>query len=376
GGLYLALTPQAIMLGGFLNYAYKKGKVDAYLDLELNVLITWKPFHYFFQFSITVGASYTIKIFKWTKKVSVHIGMSGQMWGPPFGGQGKLDLYIWTITINFGKDTGKKPPPISYEEFKASFLPQKADQSAATRKQLRANPNANYAVVKAEITKGLLKSANTDDTTLDYYRLKPGDMELTLSTAIPMKTVSFNGTSPDLTGMNTDIAVGPMKLSIEDFGSDFTVTLNNINEKGDPPMSVAVVTAKAPRALWDDSEPNNKGDTLVDNVGTQLIVTPYKREQETTAKMPVKTLLLQIIDFTGTISWSSASEAHSDSLPTDPWSTVEATIDSAADARKSMIDGLNQIGYSFSDTTTISKSYGESLIDGPMYRVLGEEKTT
>src|SRR6185295_14132242 len=62
GDAYYALTGSALMAGGHLEVLFRQGELRAWLKLEANFLIAWKPYQYKANVSVSVGASYTFDL--------------------------------------------------------------------------------------------------------------------------------------------------------------------------------------------------------------------------------------------------------------------------------------------------------------------------
>ena len=121
GGFYFALTPVAVMAGGALEANFESGRFKAWFDAKADFLLYWEPFHYLANLSLSLGASYTLGwgALAWT--ISIHVGVDVTLHGPPFGGTAVVDLYLFSIAIDFGpKDSA--PALLSWTEFKNHYL--------------------------------------------------------------------------------------------------------------------------------------------------------------------------------------------------------------------------------------------------------------
>ena len=121
GQAYFALTPSMMMAGIRMSAVWSSGPIKAWLDVGLDFLISWAPFHYEASAFINIGCAVDLGLF--TLNVSVGAGLN--VWGPPFGGRVIVDLSVVSFTISFGAEP-IAPPPIGWKSFKDKFLP--ADQ--------------------------------------------------------------------------------------------------------------------------------------------------------------------------------------------------------------------------------------------------------
>ncbi|NEO55269.1 MAG: hypothetical protein F6K54_20665 [Okeania sp. SIO3B5] len=124
GTIYFALVPIALMAGGLFELTWSCGLLGAYLKVGADFLIVWKPIHYEAEMFIEIGIWCSI----FGLKVSASIGVDLKIWGPEFSGRASFDFKIIKFHVDFG--SGKlKPPPLSWEEFKESFLPKPEEDS-------------------------------------------------------------------------------------------------------------------------------------------------------------------------------------------------------------------------------------------------------
>jgi hypothetical protein len=122
GGSYFALTPHAIMAGGSLEVVFQAGGLRAWLTANADFLVEWQPFHYEIDIGISVGVSFTFSLFGAQITLSLEIGASLELWGPPFGGTATIHLWIISFTIPFGDQT-PTAPALSFNEFNVALLP-------------------------------------------------------------------------------------------------------------------------------------------------------------------------------------------------------------------------------------------------------------
>ena len=124
GEAYFALTPSCVMAGGRLQVLFQWGDLRAWFCANADFLISWKPFYYDIEIGVRIGVSYRFNFFGIRKTLTLEIGAGLTLWGPPFGGQACVSLWIVSFTISFGQSRAVEVPRLSWEEFHRSFLPQ------------------------------------------------------------------------------------------------------------------------------------------------------------------------------------------------------------------------------------------------------------
>ncbi|MFS0839768.1 DUF6603 domain-containing protein [Paenibacillus sp. 1P03SA] len=123
GEAYFALTPAAVMAGGGLEVLFHDGDLKAWFTAHADLLITFHPFHFEAEIGVSIGASYRLDLLFVTKTISVELGASVELWGPPTGGKAHVHWWVISFTVGFGADRSEgDESPIEWGEFK-SLLP-------------------------------------------------------------------------------------------------------------------------------------------------------------------------------------------------------------------------------------------------------------
>ena len=122
GELYFAITPSTLMAGGRLNATYSLGDLKAWFIAYTDFLMNWKPFTYHLSIGASIGASYTLNFLGIRKTFSIELSADLKLWGPNVQGELHISWFIISFTISFstGEDLSNKP--MSWDEFKKSFL--------------------------------------------------------------------------------------------------------------------------------------------------------------------------------------------------------------------------------------------------------------
>ena len=134
GESYFTLTTTAIMTGSRIEATYGPDWIQVWFSAYFDVLITRDPFHYEADIGISVGARLRIEVCFFacaTIDISVSVGASLTLAGPPFHGSVTADLGVTSVTVPFGDDALPKPPPKHWDEFVALYV-QTGDPNAAS----------------------------------------------------------------------------------------------------------------------------------------------------------------------------------------------------------------------------------------------------
>jgi uncharacterized protein DUF6603 len=128
GSAYFALTTTCIMAGAGLSVVFHSGNLRAWFIAQADVLVSWRPFFFTAGISVSIGVSYRFSIFGIHKTLSVSLGASVDLWGPPTGGRVHVHLWIVSFTVAFGSSgSSAATQPLSWTDF-ASLLPAEASR--------------------------------------------------------------------------------------------------------------------------------------------------------------------------------------------------------------------------------------------------------
>ncbi|KAF3908149.1 hypothetical protein AA313_de0200176 [Arthrobotrys entomopaga] len=116
GEAYFAITPKVCMGGGRLHAALSLGSLYAFFDAYVDFLINFKPFHFQAEGGVTVGVRFTLDLWLVTIRISVEIGATLKLRGPPMGGVVHVDFWVFGFDIGFGSPP-QGAPTLSLEEF-------------------------------------------------------------------------------------------------------------------------------------------------------------------------------------------------------------------------------------------------------------------
>lgn len=269
GGAYFALTPTAVMAGGNLEVLFHAGNLRAWFIAYANLLIRWKPFQFLASIGVSLGASYRLNLLFTTVTITIELGATVDMGGPPTGGVVHIHWYIISFSISFG---GGLP------DFGATKLTWPDLQSL-----LPADPSnpSTPAVLDVQINQGLSRK----DSASGAWIVRGDELVFTTHTAVPASQINLNGsnTSPALAAAAdappAGINIRPMELS--NVQSVHSITVTNLDDNAPVVLTTwapAAQTRNLPEALWgtplNGALPPPSAATVSAQTGVQLTAPP------------------------------------------------------------------------------------------------------
>ena len=255
GSVYFALTSSAFMAGGRLEAVWKSGNLKAWFIAQAHFLISWRPYFYDASIRVQIGVSYTFKIFGFRKTISVDVSAGLHIWGPEFSGTASVDLSIVSFTVRFGSRSATTPPPISWSEFKASFLP------------------AQEEICSIAVKTGLLRTVGEGESEL--WIVNPKEFVLMAGSVIPAKTseatnVGSIGTTEEKFG------VAPMNTSSDEFSeSKYTISITEAETGVEQQFAYIPIYKNVPVAMWGESSQTNlKGKKFINQALSGFEIKP------------------------------------------------------------------------------------------------------
>ncbi|PXY78481.1 MAG: hypothetical protein CXX81_07540, partial [Methanobacteriota archaeon] len=123
GGAYFTLCSSAVMLGGGLDAAFKKGRLSAGFRMGLDVLVVFDPFYYDFEMYIEIYVRYKT----WLGTLSASLGARLQIEGPKMRGVATISLAFIEFKVKFGSQDDAGAEGISGKEFLNKHIRQLAE---------------------------------------------------------------------------------------------------------------------------------------------------------------------------------------------------------------------------------------------------------
>lgn len=400
GDLYFALTSTAVMAGGGMSAVWKSGDISAWFSVQADFLLVFLPFHYYLSASIQLGASFKLDLLFTSVTMTIHLGVSLEIWGPDFTGEATVDLSIISFTISFGASGQQTNTTIPWSQFVGQLLPSGNGQKTSTpdAKMTAAGPGLEATadaaatdppppVVQIAVSNGLLKTLSDKDGDLNYV-VSGEKFEMTVQSAIPIKDFTFSSNFAPVSGptTNTDFGVGPVGTAPADFTSAYQVSITSDENST---FQAVPVLANVPKALWEVKSFDQNGvpqnvdplnNTTIPNalIGFKLIPSPPE---------PRHTLPIQLVNLQYTIDpniqhfvWSDPYYPTADSFSAE---TVTSTIAGPlAEANRPQLltamqnAGLPVLGESAVNVGDLADQTTNYLLAPPVLSLLGEQKTS
>ncbi|KAK4107379.1 hypothetical protein N656DRAFT_720199 [Canariomyces notabilis] len=283
GEAYFAITPNVVMAGGRLDASLSAGPLSAWFDAWADLLINYKPFHFTAYGGVSVGVEFTLDLWICTIHISIEIGATLFLAGPPLHGTVHVDFWVHGFDIDFGDSAGGPEERLILDQFYELLLQadlSKADDdddgcehgSSATLEDPPSNlpPPHVYSCNEGLIPTG--DSESTPNKADEPWRVRGAVFQFTVGCkfAIDSADVVTGQVDPNapkidphhIPGNGQAIYARPMHLT-DKLRSTLTVTITpedpparRLDELVDPPPLVPVwdngvaVTKPVPKALW------------------------------------------------------------------------------------------------------------------------------
>lgn len=257
GGSYFALTPGAVMAGGALDVNFRSGDLHAWLKAGANMLIEWAPFHFDVGIEVSIGVSYTLDLWLVRETISVEVGASLRLWGPPTAGEVTVHLWFISFTISFGDGSAKDGRAATWDEV--------LKQLPAAKDAVRLMPTAGLSPTRA-------KDARDEE----LWVVGPGVFSFAVRTAVPVSELRFGTDKGAKTVNGHKVDIRPRRDDGKGLDSVLTVTLTKDAGTDQPDLGAwyagpaAESRASLPAALWGEYKGDLKADGA-QRVGDQLM---------------------------------------------------------------------------------------------------------
>ena len=377
GGAYFALTPSCAMGGGSLNVAYTSGGLKAWFTAHADLIIYWKPFYFDATIGVSLGASYTFKVFGAKVTASVSLGANLELWGPPTGGKVHVSWFVISFTIHFGEPKLHRVPTIDWAEF-AKTLPTSKDSAA--RRALAAAAAVDPTVVSISIAEGL--RTQMTENAANVWFVRPDEFTWFTKSTIPATSADIGGTAMTAnragTAAFTDLGVRPMGIAtITDGTHSVTITSG---PGGIDAFDHDLDLAAQPEALW--GKPATLSSLTPSATTLAGCITGVKRFHP---KPHANLVGPPVIDAAAAFTFVDLVPDGVDWLPLDPKArpatsggpkpspttldSIRATLVAEAGARSAVFDALSTLGVdagSDGDLTHLAANPTVAFIAAPM----------
>jgi len=174
GDAYFALTSSVAMGGGGLEILFHDGDLQAWFTAQADFLVSWHPFFFVADIDVSIGVSYRVNLLFCHKTISVSVGASVHMWGPPTGGTVHVHLWIVSFSVDFGADESDgADQKLEWNQFK-NLLPKAPD------------------IVRITATSGLTGTLDPPEAgSLRIWAVRAGSFSFTTRSAVPASTLAY-----------------------------------------------------------------------------------------------------------------------------------------------------------------------------------------
>ncbi|HEX8811909.1 MAG TPA: DUF6603 domain-containing protein, partial [Terracidiphilus sp.] len=125
GESYFALTNSAVMAGARMEATYGPDWIKVWFTAYTDFLLSWDPFYYNISAGISLGATFKISICFFACvdiDISVSIGATLQVQGPPLNGTVTVNLLVGSVTVSFGPDPSPNKNFLDWPTFSTKYL--------------------------------------------------------------------------------------------------------------------------------------------------------------------------------------------------------------------------------------------------------------
>lgn len=155
GEAYFAVTPRVCMAGGKLSASLTLGALYAWFDAFLDMLINFEPFYFAATGGVSVGVRFSMDLWFVTIRISVEIGATLMVAGPPMAGMVHVDFWVFGFDIHFGGSMAPRPKARTFAEFRVAAL----------------KSGTNASSVAASFLSGAVDDSTDDDESDEWVSL-------------------------------------------------------------------------------------------------------------------------------------------------------------------------------------------------------------
>ncbi|KAF5566290.1 hypothetical protein FNAPI_1207 [Fusarium napiforme] len=291
GNAYAAITPGAVMAGGMLQAVFSAGPLGAHFDAHADFLVNLKPLHYMADMAVSAGVYYEIRVWRFRKKISVEVGASLHLEGPPIHGSVHFDLSVVSFTVSFGSGSSEGKRPISLRELMDLVLQDGGDRRDSNNAIV--NPHT-FTAVSGLLGDDKKKSdtvnkapANKVASDKERWHVRSDNFIFSVRSAVPTNSLGIEGRGGTQYSGNSIIS-RPMQMKKDTSDSSkikstLGVKVWNVKEKKTVAFrEVAKVEDQLPANYWgpysenaaDYLRPERMPPTVSHLVGATLVPPP------------------------------------------------------------------------------------------------------
>ncbi|KAK3364725.1 hypothetical protein B0T25DRAFT_599276, partial [Lasiosphaeria hispida] len=258
GEAYAAVTPGAIMAGGMLHACFQLGGLSAWFDAHADFLVNLKPLYYEAEIAVSAGVSYEIRIWFIRAKISIELGASLILSGPPLGGTVHLDVAVLHFNIDFGDSQRGEPAALGFVEFLNLVLTEAASRDDVSPQDLYKKAHV-LSVTSGRVSGNDNGKPKTKDE--DRWLVRSNDFHFQVRSPVPIGSASVIN-DPSKTGgamTGNTVRSRPMHMKPNDnrsITSTFSVTVRGASDAAEkPPLPFRIA-----EPVWDRVPSNHWGE--------------------------------------------------------------------------------------------------------------------
>lgn len=265
GDLYFALSPSTLMFGGSLSLTFTLGSFQAGLDLSMDFLIAWKPFHYEGDFNLHIWVDYKNGILQFHGELSAE----AHVWGPDFGGHLRFKVLALVIEAEFGARQKTRRQRLNWQAFRSSFLPK------------------DDSLFALNASGGLLDTSAEETKNLGHF--DPGTLQIDLDFPLPVSSLKIQGVGQDIhPDLNVNWGILPMQQNRPDTSVQIEIYRieGSLGVPADTVFRFETRTNNLPHALWGLYDSRAKSEeakanqpALLENLWTGVRLQPKRHGQ-------------------------------------------------------------------------------------------------
>ncbi|KAL7931428.1 hypothetical protein V8C35DRAFT_116546 [Trichoderma chlorosporum] len=251
GNAYAAVTPGALMAGGLLQAVFSAGPFGAHFDAHADFLVNLKPLHYEADMAVFAGVYFEIRVWFIRKKISVDIGASLHLEGPPIHGQVHFDLCVVSFSVSFGSGRKESPKPIEL----AALMDLVLQPAAGNRIGDTINNAHTFTVVSGLLSDGAKKdTAKKNSPEKESWVVRSDNFLFQVRSAVPVTNAEVDladSSGPSYSGQK--IISRPMQMTNDHNGihSSMNVKVRRVDTGEILPFRVvATIEDKLPANYW------------------------------------------------------------------------------------------------------------------------------
>jgi hypothetical protein len=273
GEAYAAVTPGAIMAGGLLHASFQLGGLTAWFDAHADFIVNLKPLHYEAEVAVSAGVSYEIRVWFIRTKISIELGATLVLAGPPLGGTVHFDVCVMSFDVHFGDSTRGEPAALGLVDFLDLVLGEATPASGNNDNQANAIRDMYKKAHALSITSGRVVDAgpqpgaaiNTfaDNTTKtkedDKWLVRSNDFHFQVRSPVPISSASVTNAPCAPVAGAASITSRPMHMQSSSNQQSLTSTFSIAVHTAADTTKTSPLPFRLAAPIWDRMPANHWG---------------------------------------------------------------------------------------------------------------------